>query len=135
MAAEGLQYGRPARGLGPPRYSATEGAYIILISSCCDIVLTVCQISILRTLGGLVVLLTKRSSRLTDGIARAYFLSGAYDRAEAALEELIPSIDASTDPVSVPSPEPFMAKPKSHVVFPYRQVPSIKNFDGSDWPS
>jgi hypothetical protein len=32
-------------------------------------------------------------------VARAYFLSGSYDRAEAALEELIPSIDASADHV------------------------------------
>jgi hypothetical protein len=27
-------------------------------------------------------------------IARAYFLDGAYDQAEAALDELIPSIDS-----------------------------------------
>ncbi|TFK38784.1 meiosis protein SPO22/ZIP4 like-domain-containing protein [Crucibulum laeve] len=33
-------------------------------------------------------------------MARAYFLSRAYDRAEAALEELVPTIDASTDHAS-----------------------------------
>ncbi|KAK0207833.1 hypothetical protein DFS33DRAFT_1408812 [Desarmillaria ectypa] len=32
--------------------------------------------------------------------ARAYFLSGSYDRAEATLEELVPSIDSSDDPAS-----------------------------------
>ncbi|PFH47188.1 hypothetical protein AMATHDRAFT_152750 [Amanita thiersii Skay4041] len=32
--------------------------------------------------------------------SRAYFLSGAYDRAEAALEELMPGIDAQTDHAS-----------------------------------
>jgi len=30
-------------------------------------------------------------------LARAYFISGSYDRVEATLEELIPSIDASSD--------------------------------------
>jgi hypothetical protein len=33
-------------------------------------------------------------------LARAYFHSGSYDRAEAALEELIPSIDVSTEHAS-----------------------------------
>ncbi|KAK0440725.1 hypothetical protein EV421DRAFT_1814595, partial [Armillaria borealis] len=33
-------------------------------------------------------------------LARAYFLSGSYDRAEATLEELVPSIDSSDDPAS-----------------------------------
>lgn len=37
------------------------------------------------------------ANRLT--IARAYFLSGSYDKAEAALDELIPSVDSSTDHV------------------------------------
>ncbi|PBK89275.1 SPO22-domain-containing protein, partial [Armillaria gallica] len=32
--------------------------------------------------------------------ARAYFLSGSYDRAEATLDELVPSIDSSDDPAS-----------------------------------
>ncbi|KAF9467007.1 hypothetical protein BDZ94DRAFT_1212000 [Collybia nuda] len=34
---------------------------------------------------------------LTKFTARAYFVSGSYDRAEATLEELIPSIDSSSD--------------------------------------
>lgn len=33
-------------------------------------------------------------------LARAYFLSGSYDRAEATLDELVPSIDSSDDPAS-----------------------------------
>ncbi|KAG5643052.1 hypothetical protein DXG03_001630 [Asterophora parasitica] len=33
-------------------------------------------------------------------LARAYFVAGSYDRAEATLEELIPSIDASPDHAS-----------------------------------
>jgi len=33
--------------------------------------------------------------------ARAYFLSEAYDRAETVLDELIPTIDASNDHVSM----------------------------------
>ena len=32
-------------------------------------------------------------------LARAYFVSESYDRAEAVLEELIPCLDASTDHV------------------------------------
>ncbi|KAJ7461286.1 hypothetical protein B0H11DRAFT_119781 [Mycena galericulata] len=35
-------------------------------------------------------------------MARAYFISGSYDRAEAALDELIPTIDAFSENVSLP---------------------------------
>lgn len=33
-------------------------------------------------------------------LARAYFVSESYDRAEAVLNELLPTIDASTDHAS-----------------------------------
>jgi len=57
------------------------------------------KISILQTLGHHKLDLC---SDITDGstIARAYFVAELYDRAEATLEELIPSIDASPDHAS-----------------------------------
>ena len=36
---------------------------------------------------------------LTDTLARAYFLSESYDRAETVLDELVPTIDTSQDHV------------------------------------
>lgn len=42
---------------------------------------------------------TKHCIRTVIFTARAYFLSQAYERAEGVLDELIPTIDASTDHV------------------------------------
>lgn len=60
--------------------------------------------------------------------ARAYFLDGAYDQAEAALDELIPSIDSPKDQVS------SLLLP-AHVKINewlFRDLPSIRTSDGSD---
>jgi hypothetical protein len=64
--------------------------------------------------------------------ARAYFLDGAYDQAEAALDELIPSID------SVPGDQvsPFILAFFGSIEQPQlRDLLSIRTSDGSDWPS
>ncbi|KAF8824155.1 hypothetical protein HHX47_DHR9000165 [Lentinula edodes] len=57
------------------------------------------RISILRTLGGHSIQLVSfnEDSQSHNVSARAYFLSECYDSAEATLEELTPSLDASKD--------------------------------------
>ncbi|KAJ3893401.1 hypothetical protein GG344DRAFT_75060 [Lentinula edodes] len=60
------------------------------------------RISILRTLGGHSIQLVSfnEDSQSHNVSARAYFLSECYDSAEATLEELTPSLDASKDHAS-----------------------------------
>ncbi|PPQ99580.1 hypothetical protein CVT26_008401 [Gymnopilus dilepis] len=48
-----------------------------------------------KSLPSTVALLSVNGSILT--LARAYFLSGAYDRAESVLDELVPALDSSQD--------------------------------------
>ena len=77
-----------------------------------------------KSLPSTVALLSVNGSILT--LARAYFLSGAYDRAESVLDELVPALDSSQDHVRV-----FRSRRRAILTsVSYRQLPNIKSFAG-----